>query len=284
MQLLEYLLEGIVSDERTARGLLLAGRVLVNDKVQTSPHFELPADAAVRVKGRIDQPVSRGADKLRPVLEASGIEVSSKVCIDLGASTGGFSQVMLEAGAARVYAVDVGYGLIAEPLRRDPRIVLLERTNARLLSAEQVPDPIEVAVGDLSFISWRAVLPATAALLAPGAELLLLVKPQFELAALGRGAELQGGLVAGAELAQEALLGLYNVWVQHSLQPRAVYPAAIRGASGNQEYFVQLKLVTAADATADPTGVTGESAYLSAVEAAIRGALHAPESGPEAQQ
>ncbi|MCC7478987.1 TlyA family RNA methyltransferase [bacterium] len=275
MQLLAYLLEAVTSDERVARGLLLAGRVLVNDKAQTSAHFELSEGASVRVKGRIEQPVSRGADKLRPVLQASGLEPAGRICLDLGASTGGFTQVLLEAGALRVYSVDVGYGLIVEALRQDPRVILLERTNARLLSSAEIPEAVEVVVGDLSFISWRAVLPAVAPLLAAEAELLLLVKPQFELAALGRQAELVGGLVSSVAAIRDVLLGLYNDWVQQQLQPVAVYPAAVRGASGNQEYFVELQRL--------PAGVADSAdAYAARVEAALRASGPAP-GAPEVQ-
>jgi len=126
-------------------------------------------------------------------------------------------------------------------LADDRRVVLLERTNARKLTREQVPEPIERMVGDLSFISWAAVLPAVVPLLGPEARLLLLVKPQFELAARGRDDLVAGGVVRDAAAVEDCLTGLYNTWQAHALAPRAVVPAGVRGAKGNQEYFVLLE-------------------------------------------
>jgi 23S rRNA (cytidine1920-2'-O)/16S rRNA (cytidine1409-2'-O)-methyltransferase len=252
MELLQYLLScGLTADERSARGLLLAGRVLVNDRSETSAKYKVQPADSVRVKGAQHGRVSRGAAKLEPVLDSAGLEVSGMNCLDLGASTGGFTQLLLERGARKVYAVDVGYGLLAEPLRQDPRVVVLERQNARLLSSHEVPEAIDLVLGDMSFISWAAVLPNIIPLLAPAAQLLLLVKPQFELAALGRGSELRGGVASAAGQAREVLMHLYNVWVGQGLIVVGIYPAGLRGAKGNQEYFVHLK-----------TGATGSAPDL----------------------
>jgi 23S rRNA (cytidine1920-2'-O)/16S rRNA (cytidine1409-2'-O)-methyltransferase len=192
-------------------------------------------------RGSTDTDVSRGAQKLRPVRERVGFDCRGHVALDLGVGTGGFSQVLLEQGARRVFSVDVAYGTIALQLRNDPRVVLLERTNARELTRELVPEVITRVVGDLSFISWAAVLPAVILLTGADAELLLLIKPQFELAAAGRGAELRDGIVEDPEVARSCLENLYNTWCEHGLAPLAVVPAALRGAKGNQEYFVYLK-------------------------------------------
>lgn len=243
MKLLDYLLAAdLAPDDRTARGLIMRGDVLVGERPVTSPAAEVKPGDGVRLRGGgSSEDVSRGAGKLRPVAARLGFDCRGLVALDLGVATGGFTQVLLELGAARVYAVDVAYGTIALSLRDDPRVVLLERTNARELTREQVPEDVARVVGDLAFISWRAVLPAVARLLAEQAELLLLVKPQFELAAAGRGADLRDGIVVGQDAVRAVLADLYNTWSEHALAPVAVAPAALRGTKGNQEYFVHLR-------------------------------------------
>lgn len=242
MKLLEYLLaQGLAPDERTARGLIMRGDVLVADRPVLSPHHVVKTGQPVRLRASAGDDVSRGALKLRPVAERAGFDCAGRICLDLGVATGGFTQVLLERGAARVYAVDVAYGTVALSIRNDSRVVLLERTNARFLNQRLVPEAIERTVGDLSFIGWSAVLPAVRPLLAPGAELLLLVKPQFELAAAGGEAALVGGVAVDSVMIGSCLRNLYNTWVNHDLSPRAVFPAAIKGAKGNQEYFVHLE-------------------------------------------
>lgn len=242
MKLIDYLLEhNLAADARTARGLIMRGDVLVNDRPQTSEHSSVPAGVVVRLRsGANSTDVSRGVLKLRPVVERLGFDCQGLIALDLGVSTGGFTQVLLELGAGRVYAVDVAYGTIDLRLRDDARVVLLERTNARELSKAQVPEPVARVVGDLSFISWAAVLPAVIPLLAPAAELLLLIKPQFELAAQGRGDLLDGGVVRDAATVTNCLASLYNTWQERGLEPQAVVPAGVRGAKGNQEYFTHL--------------------------------------------
>lgn len=243
VRLLNAILErGLAPDERTARGLILAGRVRVNGRPLQHEGREVGSLDELEVTTP-DRP--RGARKIAPVLDAlaaAGLEfdLTSRACADLGCSTGGFTQELLARGARRVYAVDVAYGVLAQPLRDDSRVVMLERTNARLLTKTQIAEPLERVVGDLSFISWSAVLPAVTQLLAPHALLLLLVKPQFEMAALGRGADLHGGVASVAQEA-EVLAGMFDVWLANALSPLAVLKAGIRGAKGNQEYFVLLR-------------------------------------------
>jgi len=262
MLLLDYLLAtNLAPDERTARGLIMRGDVLVDDRPVTSPAFAVRDGAGVRLRGGANSTdVSRGAGKLRPVAARAGFNCAGLVALDLGVATGGFTQVLLELDARRVYAVDVAYGTVALSIREDPRVVLLERTNARQLTTELIPEPVERVVGDLSFISWHAVLPAVRPLLAEQAELLLLVKPQFELAAAGREDCLEQGIVADPRAGRECLAGLYNGWVEHGFAPRAVIPAALRGAKGNQEYFVYLKTGRAAN----------EADYLRLVDNALK--------------
>lgn len=261
MRLIEYLLtNGLVDDERTAQGLVMRGDVLVDDCPVTSGAFEVSAGMRVRLRRPVNTDISKGAAKLRPVLERLELDCAGKICLDLGVSTGGFTQVLLEREAECVYAVDVGYGITAMEIRNDPRVVLLERTNARLLTPRLVPEPVEVVVGDLSFISWAAVLPAIVGLLAPQAELLLLVKPQFELAAQGLAHLLDDGVLYDHTSRRDCLIGLYNLWVDQRLNPIGAVPAAITGAKGNQEYFVQLR-----------TGelLTDQLAYSALVDAAL---------------
>ena len=241
-RLIDYLLEnGLAPDEKTARGLIMRGDVLVDDRPVNSPMQAVSTESAVRIRGGVTQPVSRGYDKLAPVFDQLGLNVNDKTCLDLGVSTGGFSQLLLERGAGRLYAVDVAYGIVADVVRKDPRVILLERTNARELSSELITERIEFVTGDLSFISWSAVLPVVANLLADAARLLLLVKPQFELASRGRGAELEEGIAGSAGLRREALELLWDTWHNVRLCPRAVLPSALKGQKGNQEYFVLLR-------------------------------------------
>ncbi len=263
MRLIDAVLQlGLAADARQARGLIMRGDVLVDDTPATSPNRLCKPESSVRLRSGVDPAGSlRGAQKLAPVLAASGIAVAGRITLDLGVATGGFTQVLLAAGAARVYAVDVAYGTILAALRSDPRVVLHERTNARMLTAAHLPIPPEVVVGDLSFISWRAVLPVIAPLLAPGADLLLLVKPQFELAALGE--DVPGGIVSQAGDRKRALAGIYNALAGNHLAPLRVLPAAITGMRGNQEYFVQAQ---------QGGQLAGAEAYLAMITAVMEGA------------
>jgi 23S rRNA (cytidine1920-2'-O)/16S rRNA (cytidine1409-2'-O)-methyltransferase len=242
MNLLEYLQRsGIPAEERALRGIIMRGDVLINDQPVTSPAAQIPPGATIRIRGAVQRPVSRGYDKLKAPLERSAINVRERVCADLGASTGGFTQCLVEAGARLVYAVDVGYGLLAPELRNNPHVVVLERTNARLLSAAEIGEPLDLVVGDLSFISWRAVVPAIVDLLDPKAELFLLIKPQFELAAAGKLDPAGRGIVRRAEDMEACLESLYDLWSGCDLNSVAVYPAGLRGAQGNQEFFIHLR-------------------------------------------
>jgi 23S rRNA (cytidine1920-2'-O)/16S rRNA (cytidine1409-2'-O)-methyltransferase len=242
MNLLDALLErGLAPDERVARGLILSGRVLVDDRPITSTAANIAESNAIRVKGDIEGYVSRGVHKLLPAIERTHFDARDKICLDLGVSTGGFTQVLLKEAARRVYAVDVSYGVTAPEIRDDPRVVLLERTNVRNLTREHVPEPVERVVGDLSFISWKLVLPVVTPLLANQADLLLLVKPQFELPAELRETALDKGVVHAPAHQLAALLALEQCWADNGLAVRDVVPASITGAKGNQEYFVYLQ-------------------------------------------
>lgn len=199
------------------------------------PGTMVPADLPLTVRGD-EGYVSRGAHKLVAGLDAFGIDPEGLVCLDVGASTGGFTDVLLRRGAARVYAVDVGYGQLDARLRGDPRVVVLERVNARHLGAGQVPEPVGLVVCDASFISLRLVLPAPLALTAPGAALVALIKPQFEV---GKGQVGKGGVVRDPAL-HEAVCADIRGWLEGlpGWEVLGVVPSPILGPAGNREFLI----------------------------------------------
>ena len=183
---------GLVESRTRAQALILAGKVYAGDRRVEKAGDAVAADAALSVRGQDHPWASRGGLKLDHALGHFGLSPAGRVCLDVGASTGGFTSVLLHGGAARVYAVDVGHGQLAWALRSDPRVVVLERVNARHLSAEQVPEAPGVLVCDASFIGLQTVLPAPLALCGPGAWAVALIKPQFEA---GPGLVGKGGVV-----------------------------------------------------------------------------------------
>jgi 23S rRNA (cytidine1920-2'-O)/16S rRNA (cytidine1409-2'-O)-methyltransferase len=197
------------------------------------------ADVPLRVKeGAAPQRyVSRGALKLEKALAEFPIDSAGKICADLGASTGGFTDLLLQRGAAKVYAVDVGYGQLHPRLRGDPRVVVRERENARLLDAASLGEAVELVVGDLSFISLRLVLPAVKAILRPGGDAILLVKPQFEV---GKGEVGKGGVVRDDAKRREALEAVKEAARALGLDPVGEAESPIEGPAGNREWLLAL--------------------------------------------
>ena len=191
---------GLAESRARARALVMAGAVFSGDARLDKPGRQLDESAPLRLRGRGHPWVSRGGVKLAHGLDAFGLSPAGRVCLDVGASTGGFTDVLLARGAARVYAVDVGRGQLAWRLRADPRVVVLERTNARFLDRGHVPEPVGALVCDASFIGLSTVLPAPLALCAPGAWAMALVKPQFEAgrAEVGRGGVVRDPAVRAA--------------------------------------------------------------------------------------
>ena len=226
---------GLAESREQAQRLIMAGLVLVEDRPATKPGHKIPADAAIRVKER-PQYVSRGAHKLIAGLDAFGVEPAGWVCADLGASTGGFTDVLLQRGAARVYAVDVGYGQLHWRLRNDPRVVVMERTNARYL--ESLPEPVQLAVIDASFISLRLLLPAARRVLAPDGQIIALVKPQFEA---GRERVGKGGVVRDPRVHRDVLREMVDWAAEHGFGPRGLVPSPILGPKGNREFLLWLQ-------------------------------------------
>jgi 23S rRNA (cytidine1920-2'-O)/16S rRNA (cytidine1409-2'-O)-methyltransferase len=174
---------GLAESRTRAQALVMAGAVVAGDQRVDKPGQLVAEDALVRLKDDAASAryVSRGAQKLEKALDTFPVDPSGKTCADLGASTGGFTDLLLQRGARKVFAVDVGYGQLHPKLRSDPRVVVRERENARLLSAETLGERVELVVGDLSFISLRLVLPAVKSVLLPGGDAIVLVKPQFEV-------------------------------------------------------------------------------------------------------
>ena len=228
---------GVVESRAKAQGLILAGKVFAGERRLDKPGTAVPVDLALDV--RVDPAerwVSRGALKLIAGLDAFGIDPAGRVALDIGASTGGFTEVLLRRGAARVYAVDVGYGQLDQRLRHDPRVVVLERTNARHLTAEQVPEPVDLLVCDASFISLRLVLEPALALARPEAQLVALIKPQFEAgrAQVGKGGVVRDPAVHASVCREiEAWLGSRPGW-----RVLGVVPSPITGPAGNKEFLI----------------------------------------------
>jgi len=227
---------GLVPSREQARALILAGEVLANERVVDKAGTLVTEDAAVRL---LEKPpfVGRGGIKLAHALDQFRIDVTSLVVLDVGASTGGFTDCLLQRGASRVYAVDVGYGQLDYRLRIDPRVVVMERVNAHYPFS--LPEPVDLATIDLSFISLEKVVPNVAKLVRHGGKMVCLVKPQFEA---GRDQVRKGGLVKDP-LVHARVLGRFVSWaIKKGFRIGGLTPSPILGASGNREFFVLLKV------------------------------------------
>ena len=227
---------GLADSRARARGLVLAGEVWSADRRLDKPGVQVPDDAPLEVKGRDHPFVSRGGLKLDHALGHFRVEVNDRVALDIGASTGGFTDVLLRRGARKVFAVDVGYGQLAWQLRQDPRVVALERVNARHLSSAEIPEPVGIVVCDASFIGLETILPAPLALTAPGAVLVALVKPQFEV---GKGRVGKGGVVRDPALHEEVCARI-GAWLGARPEWRVIglTPSQIPGHDGNIEFLI----------------------------------------------
>ncbi len=231
------LAQGLAESRSKAQALIRSGRVLVGDAVVDKPGSQVPCDAPLRLRGAERRYVSRGGEKLAGALSDLGIDPRGRACLDVGASTGGFSDCLLQAGARCVCAVDVGYGQFDLRLRGDPRVHLLERTNARELTPEQIPWPIELVVVDVAFISARLVLPAIARA-APRADCLVLVKPQFEV---GRERVGKGGVVRDDALRAEAVAAVRAAAEAQGYAALGQADSRLPGPKGNREIFLWLE-------------------------------------------
>jgi 23S rRNA (cytidine1920-2'-O)/16S rRNA (cytidine1409-2'-O)-methyltransferase len=225
---------GLCSSREQAKRLILAGEVRLGDRVIDKPGAKIPLDATLEVRER-PRYVGRGGLKLEAALDAFQINPCGWVCIDVGASTGGFTDCLLQHGAAKVHAVDVGTNQLVWKLRCDPRVVVKEQFNARHMVPDDIGEPIMLAVMDLSFISLTKVLPAVFPLLAPQGCVVCLIKPQFEL---DRESISKGGIVRDPELHQRAIDGIRNfVTREHGCHWLGLIPSPITGTDGNQEFL-----------------------------------------------
>ncbi len=235
---LELVERSLAESRERARAIIMAGDVLVNDFPVDKPGVKIAPTDRIAVKGNRIPYVGRGGLKLKGGIDAFHLNVQGCVCLDVGASTGGFTDCLLQHGARKVYAVDVGYGQLAWSLRRDDRVAVIERTNIRYMPDEKVPEPVDLITIDVSFISLTIVVPAVLRFMKPESEILALVKPQFEV---GRGKVGKGGVVRDAALHQEVVARLTEFFLSVDLEPSDFIPSPVLGPKGNKEYLALLK-------------------------------------------
>lgn len=226
---------GLAESRERGQAMIIAGLVLVNgQKVEKSGSL-VPGDADIRILGDPMPYVSRGGLKLEKALDEYGIDVKDKTCLDVGASTGGFTDCLLQHGAKKVYAVDVGYGQMAWKVRQDPRVIVIERTNIRDMSPSLIPEKTDIAVIDVSFISLEKVIPSVLGFLNPGAGIIALIKPQFEV---GKGQVGKGGIVRDVVAREAAVEKVRAAFRSAGLEVRGIIASPITGQDGNIEYLI----------------------------------------------
>ena len=230
--------KGYAQSREKARTMIMAGLVYVDNQKSDKPGTTVSEDAAIEVRGATLKYVSRGGLKLEKAMENFPIDLTGQVCMDIGASTGGFTDCMLQNGASKVYAVDVGYGQLAWSLRTDERVVNMERTNARYLTREQVPDEIYLSSVDVSFISLKIILPAIRPLLMDNGSIVCLIKPQFEA---GRDKVGKKGVVRDKEVHKEVVKTICNFAVENGLSVLGLTFSPVKGPEGNIEYLAYLQ-------------------------------------------
>ena len=228
---------GLAPSRERARALILAGQVTVGGQPAGKAGMAVPDDADVALLTPDHPYVGRGGLKLAHALDTFHIDVTGRQALDIGASTGGFTDVLLQRGAARVVALDVGHGQIDWSLRNDPRVIVIEHFNARHLTLDALPGPVDIATIDVSFISLRQIFPAVRGVLKPGADVVALVKPQFEA---GRG-EVRKGIVRDAAVQARVLEEVSAAAREVGLTPLASTPSPITGAKGNVEFLLHLR-------------------------------------------
>lgn len=229
---------GLAPSIERARALVMEGRVLLGARKILKPSEPVARDAALCVKGETDPFVSRGAHKLKKALDAFHLDIRGKICMDVGCSTGGFTDVMLRAGAERVYSIDVGYNLLDWRLRSNPKVVCMERTNARFLTPEQFPARPDFGATDVSFISLKAVLPAAFGVLAPNAPFVALIKPQFEAPKEDVG---EKGVVREFRVHRDVVTGIVSFALDSGWAVEGLDFSPIRGPEGNIEFLLLLR-------------------------------------------
>jgi 23S rRNA (cytidine1920-2'-O)/16S rRNA (cytidine1409-2'-O)-methyltransferase len=226
---------GLAESRQRAAALILAGKVQVDGYQASKAGQQVAIDAHIELIDQGETYVSRGGFKLASALDNFSMEVAHLVAMDVGASTGGFTDCLLRRGAKKVYAIDVGYGQLAWQLRQDPRVVILERCNVRYLTSEQVPEPVDLAVIDTSFISLTKVIPKVLEFVRVNGELLALIKPQFEV---GRGQVGKGGVVRAPELHRQVVRDIKQFCQNQGMKVRGVKESSLLGPKGNLEFFI----------------------------------------------
>jgi 23S rRNA (cytidine1920-2'-O)/16S rRNA (cytidine1409-2'-O)-methyltransferase len=229
---------GLAESRESAQRLIMAGRVRVNSRPAFKPDLKVEPESKIAIIGDERRYASRGAHKLAAALDHFQLDPSGRDALDVGASNGGFTDVLLERGAARVIALDVGYGQLAERIRRDPRVIVMDRTNIRWVKPADLPYQPDFAVIDVSFISLRLVLPVIAQLVRRPAEIVALVKPQFEV---GKGKVGKGGIVRDDALRHQALEEVLACAASLGLVRAGMLESPIAGAAGNREFLAWLR-------------------------------------------
>ena len=231
--------KGLARSRQHAQALIMAGQVLVEDEPITKAGSKVDIKAGIRVRGETLPYVSRGGLKLEAALKAFEIDVTGFSCLDVGASSGGFTDCLLQKGARRVVAVDVGYGQLAWKLRQDSRVTVIERTNVRKMAADALPYPVDLITIDVSFISLKIVIPAVQKFVIPKTQLIALIKPQFEV---GKGMVGKGGVVKDHALHEQVTSDLMTFFKEIGLTGPPVISSPILGPKGNHEFLAHLKV------------------------------------------
>ena len=247
---------GLSESRERAKATIMSGLVYVNGQKADKPGMPVSDEAEIEVRGAACPYVSRGGFKLEKALRVFPLEPEGRICIDCGASTGGFTDVLLKNGAARVYAVDVGYGQLAWSLRTDERVVVMERTNARNLTPDMCPERMDIAVMDLSFLSIRLILPVLGGLLKPDGQVICLIKPQFEAGKADVGKK---GVVRDRAVHERVLHEMVEFFPTAGYTLLGLDYSPIRGPEGNIEYLAYLKRGTAEGITPDIAAIVASS-------------------------
>lgn len=247
---------GLTESRERAKTTIMSGLVFVDGQRIDKPGTQVAPDAKIEVKGSAIPYVSRGGLKLEKALKVFPIDPKGKRCIDCGASTGGFTDVLLKNGAEKVYAVDVGYGQLAWSLRQDERVVNMERTNIRYISREQIPEDLDIAVTDLSFISLKLVLPAICSLIKDGGELVCLIKPQFEA---GKDEVGKKGVVRDRAVHLSVIESILDFAPTVGMSVKGLDFSPIKGPEGNIEYLCYMKKCAEASTVIDAAKIVEAS-------------------------
>lgn len=230
--------KGMVKSRQKGQALIMAGNVLVDTYPVDKPGTLVSPNADITIKGDQLRYVSRGGLKLEAAIERYQLDIRGMVCLDIGASTGGFTDCLLQHGARHVYAVDVGYGQLSWKLRQDPRVTAIERTNIRYMPVDRIAEPVDLVTIDVSFISLKIVVPQALKFLSPRGRIVALIKPQFEV---GKGMVGKGGVVKEAALHADVIASLARFFKDQGLSPCAPpIPSPIKGPKGNQEFIILL--------------------------------------------